>query len=69
MLMVRQRLMLFLGLTERIKTVNIARIFVAPEHFNKGFGMFIMKEIEEMHQEVRAFVLDTPLWNVRTNRF
>ena len=49
--------------------INVARIFVAPEHFNKGFGVFIMNEIEEMFQEVNAFMLDTPLWNVRTNRF
>lgn len=49
--------------------MNIARIFVAPEHFKKGFGVFIMMEIEEMFQEVKTFVLDTPLWNVRTNQF
>lgn len=49
--------------------LNITRIFVAPEHFKKGFGVFIMKESEEMFQESKAFVLDTPLWNVRTNRF
>ena len=31
--------------------------------------MAIMKEIESMYSNVSAFHLDTPEWNVRTNRF
>ncbi len=49
--------------------MNISRIFVEPEHFRKGYGQFIMEQIEEWFPDVCAFVLDTPLWNVRTNRF
>ena len=49
--------------------LNIGRIFVAPEHFRKGYGLFIMQKIEELFADVRFFTLDTPLWNVRTNRF
>lgn len=40
-----------------------------PAEFKKGYGMAIMKEIESMYSNVSAFHLDTPEWNVRTNRF
>ena len=49
--------------------LNIGRIFVSPEHFHKGYGIFMMREIEAMFPEVKAFTLDTPAWNTRTNAF
>ena len=49
--------------------LNIGRIFVAPEHFRKGYGAFMMREIESMFPGVKAFALDTPDWNIRTNSF
>lgn len=49
--------------------LNIGRIFVSPEYHRKGFGLFMMKEIEAMYPEVKEFYLDTPIWNIRTNRF
>ncbi|MCR4928359.1 MAG: GNAT family N-acetyltransferase [Lachnospiraceae bacterium] len=49
--------------------LNIGRIFVAPEHFRKGYGIFMMQEIEAMFSNVKEFTLDTPIWNVRTNSF
>ena len=49
--------------------LNIGRIFVAPEHFRKGYGAFMMQEIESMFPGVKAFTLDTPDWNIRTNSF
>ena len=49
--------------------LNVGRIFVAPEHFRKGYGIFIMREVEKMFPEVNEFTLDTPVWNIRTNRF
>lgn len=49
--------------------LNIGRIFVAPEHFRKGYGIFIMQEVEKMFPEVKEFALDTPAWNLRTNSF
>lgn len=49
--------------------LNVSRIFVAPEHFRKGYGIFMMQEIEKMFPEVKVFSLDTPVWNVRTNSF
>ena len=49
--------------------LNIGRIFVAPEHFRKGYGSFMMNEIETMFSEAKEFTLDTPVWNIRTNAF
>ena len=49
--------------------LNIGRIFVAPEHFRKGYGSFMMQEIESMFPGVKEFTLDTPDWNTRTNSF
>lgn len=49
--------------------LNVGRIFVAPEHFRKGYGIFMMQEIESMFSNVKEFTLDTPIWNVRTNSF
>ncbi|MBR3056774.1 MAG: GNAT family N-acetyltransferase [Clostridiales bacterium] len=47
----------------------IGRIFVAPEHFRKGYGEFIMNEVEALFPETKEFLLDTPIWNTRTNAF
>lgn len=49
--------------------LNIGRIFVDPEHFRKGYGIFMMQQIEALFPEVKIFTLDTPIWNVRTNAF
>ena len=49
--------------------LNVGRIFVAPEHFCKGYGTIMMQEVEKMFQEVNEITLDTPVWNVRTNSF
>ena len=49
--------------------MNVGRIFISPEHFRKGYGIFMMQQIETMFPDVKAFSLDTPIWNVRTNAF
>ena len=49
--------------------LNIGRIFVDPEYFRKGYGIFMMQQIEESFAEVKVFTLDTPIRNVRTNAF
>ena len=49
--------------------LNIGRIFISPEHFRKGYGTYMMQEIEAMFPAVKAFTLDTPIWNTRTNSF
>ncbi len=50
-------------------TLNIGRIFIDPQHFRKGYGLFMMREIEAMFHDVKLFTLDTPVWNTRTNAF
>ena len=49
--------------------LNIGRIFVDPEYFRKGYGIFMMQQIEESFVEAKVFTLDTPIWNIRTNAF
>ena len=49
--------------------LNIGRIFVTPGHFRKGYGIFIMQQIETSFPDVKIFTLDTPIWNIRTNAF
>ena len=49
--------------------LNIGRIFVAPEHFRKGYGSVMMQKIESMFTGVKEFTLDTTEWNIRTNSF
>lgn len=49
--------------------LNVGRIFVAPEHFRKGYGTAMMQEVGNMFPEAKEITLDTPAWNVRTNSF
>ncbi len=50
-------------------TLNIGRVFISPEHFRKGYGIYMMREIEARYPEGKTFTLDTPAWNIRTNSF
>ena len=50
-------------------TLNIGRIFIDPQHFRKGYGLMMMREIENLFPDVRMITLDTPAWNTRTNAF
>ena len=50
-------------------TLNVGRIFIDPQHFRKGYGILMMREIEDMFPDVKLFTLDTPVWNARTNAF
>ena len=50
-------------------TLNVGRIFVDPQHFRKGYGTLMMREIENLFPDVKALTLDTPVWNTRTNAF
>ena len=49
--------------------LNIGRIFVDPEYFRKGYGIFMMQEIERIFSDTEEIILDTPVWNIRTNAF
>ena len=48
--------------------IYIGRVFVDPAHFCKGYGIAIMEQIEKMYPGFLC-KLDTPVWNIRTNRF
>lgn len=50
------------------KYVYIGRIFIDPSLFNKGYGIKLMKAIEETYPR-KEYQLDTPTWNIRTNKF
>ena len=50
------------------KELYIGRIFIDPVHFQKGYGITIMEQIARMHPGFLC-KLDTPVWNIRTNRF
>lgn len=50
------------------KELYIGRIFIDPVHFRNGYGIAIMEQIERMHPGFLC-KLDTPVWNLRTNRF
>ena len=49
--------------------VEIARIFLNPEHFKKGYGIKLMQAAEALFPNAKSFILDTPIWNTRTNCF
>ena len=49
--------------------LNIGRIFIGPENYRKGYGVFLMQEVEALYPAVKEFTLDTPIWNIRTNSF
>ena len=49
--------------------LNISRIFISPENHRKGYGVFMMQEIEALYPMVKEFTLDTPIWNIRTKSF
>ena len=51
------------------KTLYIGRIFVDQIHHRKGYGISLMELVESYYPSVKKIVLDTPLWNVRTNDF
>ena len=49
--------------------LNIGRIFISPENHRKGYGIFMMQEIEALYPMVKEFTLNTPIWNIRTKSF
>jgi len=54
-------------LIERKEDVFIARIFIDESCFRKGYATRLMKEIEELFSNIGVFIVDTPVWNERTN--
>ena len=49
--------------------ICVGRIFISPDCFCKGYGTLVMQKLEEEFSDIHTWNLDTPLWNVRTNKF
>ena len=56
-------------LDESKSSVYIGRIFIDSIYHRKGYGILLMKCIENEFLDVSEINLDTPVWNVRTNAF
>ncbi len=56
-------------LDESKSSVYIGRIFIDSIYHRKGYGILLMKCIENEFLDVSEINLDTPSWNVRTNAF
>jgi GNAT superfamily N-acetyltransferase len=48
---------------------RLHRIFIDPDHQDKGYGSTSFSLIEKMFPEVCLWELDTPSWAVRNQRF
>lgn len=47
----------------------LERIFVEPDHFNRGIGTRAMELAFDMYPDAKLWTLGTPEWNVRTKNF
>lgn len=47
----------------------VGRIFISPKFFKQGFGQLLMQYVENYFSDVKKINLETPIWNVRTNKF
>lgn len=50
-------------------SLYVGRIFISPKNFGCGLGMSLMEEIENKFMNAKVIKLDTPIWNIRTNKF
>jgi len=54
---------------EESKNLYVGRIFVDTLYHGKGYGIDLMKCVENVYTDVNEIFLNTPLWNIRTNSF
>jgi len=52
-----------------IREYEVGRIFIAPEHQNRGIGKQVFEFLWEAYPLVKRWTLGTPLWNARTRHF
>lgn len=51
------------------ETMYVGRIFIDPELHRKGYGKEMMCLLENMFPDILNWILETPIWNIRTNSF
>lgn len=47
------------------QTASIEDFCISPLYQNKGYGKFVLKELERIHNNIKKWVLTTPLYSVR----
>ena len=47
------------------QTHSIENFCIAPTHHGKGYGTFILREIERLNPDVKIWVLNTPTYSVK----
>lgn len=51
------------------ETMYVGRIFIDPKLHRKGYGIEMMCLLENMFPDILNWILETPVWNIRTNSF
>ena len=47
------------------QTVSIEEFCIDPLHQNKGYGKFVLTELERIHNQTKKWLLTTPVYSVR----
>ena len=47
------------------QTLDIEDFCIIPIHHNKGYGKFVLSELERIHSGIKKWVLTTPVYSVR----
>ena len=50
---------------EDAQTLSIQDFCIAPSYQNKGYGKFVLKELENRHSDIKKWELTTPVYSVR----
>ena len=58
-----------LFLSKNKESLYVGRIFVDSVYHKKGYGISLMRLVENIYSNVKEINLDTPIWNIRTNAF
>ncbi len=59
----------FWFLNSNVEHAYLSRIFVDPQFHNKGVGLASFKFLFKNYPDVKAWSLQTPIWNTRTPGF
>ncbi len=59
----------FWFLNSNVEHAYLSRIFIDPQYHNKGVGLASFKFLFKNYPDVKAWSLQTPIWNTRTPGF